>query len=48
MQLVRTVHPGQTAIKNGPVAEVNSTVVELGAFKAKAKISAALHHVVKA
>ena len=47
MPLLRTVHQGQTDIKKGPIADVNSAVMDLVAFKAKAKISIALHHVLK-
>ena len=45
---LRTVHQGQTAIKNGRVAELTSAVMDLVAFKVKTKISAALHHVSEA
>ena len=48
IRLMRTVLQDQTAIKNGPVTEFISVVMDLMAFKAKAKISAALHHVYEA
>ena len=36
---------GQAAIKNGAVAEVNSAVIDLAAFNAKAAITCAIHQV---
>ena len=45
---LRTVHHGQTAIKYGTVAEVDSVVMDFVAFKVNAKISASLHHVSEA
>ena len=44
--LLRTVHKCQTVIKNGPIAELTSVLMDLVSFKVK--ISAALHHVSKA
>ena len=43
-----SAHQGQSTIKNGPIAEINSLVMDLVAFKVKAKISAASHQVSEA
>ena len=46
--LLKTLHQGQTAIKNGSITELTSVVMDLVAVKVKAKVSAALHHVSEA